>query len=623
MPALVSPRTVRNPTRYAKSFSEFRGVDFSTDPTQVDPRRSPAALNLISDMAGFPEKRPGWRTIAAFPARVNGLYYAVLKSGTGYFLVHAGSALYRYAEGEEPELVFDGLADEKSTGFVHAGRLFLLDGSRYSVLVEGENGLSLLPVSDIAFIPTTTIAMSPSGDGTAFEDVNLLTPWRKNSFAGTEGEKVYQLDTTDLDDAPVTAAVNGTEMTEGNGFTVDRQKGRITFATAPGVSPGGAGVDNVVITFAKTVPGYAERINRCRCFAFFGYNNDNRVFLSGNPEHKNTDWRSGLDDPTYFPDLGYTKIGSDTSAILGYLKQRDALIIVKEENDQDAELFLRTAVFSEDGSVIFPVKQGAKGVGAVSPYAFASLRDDPLFLSESGVYAVASVGVTEQRALQKRSSRVDAKLCAESGLSNAVCAVWNGYYLLCVNSRCYVADSRQKSGSAESFEYEWYYWDNVPARVFLPQNGELFFGTEDGRLAKFNTDIDTTARFSDDGAPILARWSTRAESFGDFTVRKTLQKRGCGVMIKPYARSGVEVYYLTESSHKGLLCSANMDIFDFSDMDFSRVDFNTLDMPQIKPFNARIRRFNIIQLVFENSRANEGFGIYGAKLAFSTENFIR
>ncbi|MGI6150780.1 MAG: hypothetical protein ACOYIR_02350 [Christensenellales bacterium] len=264
MPNIVAPRSIKNPIRYTKSFAEFRGVDFSTDPTQVDPRRSPAALNLISDLSGFPEKRPGWRTIATFPEGINGLYYAVLKSGTGYFLVHAGNALYRYVEGKEPECLADGLADEKSTGFVHAGRLFLLDGRNYSVLIENEDGLSLLPVSDIAFVPTTTIAMSPAGEGTAFEDVNLLTPWRKNSFAGTEGEKVYQLDTTGLDDAPATATVNGSLMEEGAGFTVDREKGKVTFTTAPGVSPNGAGVDNVVITFSKTVPGYADKINRCR-----------------------------------------------------------------------------------------------------------------------------------------------------------------------------------------------------------------------------------------------------------------------------------------------------------------------------------------------------------------------
>lgn len=623
MPGIVASPSIRNPAKYGRSFSEFRGVDFSTDPTQVDARRSPAALNLISDLSGFPEKRLGWRTIAQFPERINGLFYAVLQSGAGYFLVHSGNSLYRRQDGAEPELIGGGLADGRSAAFVHAGRLFILDGSRYSVLTESEEGLSLLSVSEIAFVPTTAIAMSPSGDGTAFEAVNLLTPLRKNSFAGTEGAKVYQLDAAELDDAPVTASVNGSPMEEGAGFTVDRETGAVTFASAPGAAPNGAGVDNVVITFAKTVPGYAERIDRCRCFAFFGYNNDNRIFLSGDPEHKNTDWQSGLDDPTYFPDLGYTKIGSDTSAVMGYLKQQDSLIIVKEENDQDAELFLRTAALTEDGAVLFPVRQGAKGVGAISRHAFATLRDDPLFLSESGVYAITSDGVTDQRAVQKRSSRVDAKLCAEGGLSSAVSAIWNGYLILCVNGRCFVADSRQKSGSSESFEYEWYYWDNVPARVFLAHDGALFFGTGSGGLARFNTDIETVSRYSDDGAPITARWSTKAESFGDFTVRKTLQKRGCGVMIKPYSRSGVEVYYLTESSHKGLLCSANMDIFDFSDMLFSRVDFNTLDMPQVKPFNAKIRRFNLIQLVFENSRADEGFGIYGAKLSFSPENHLK
>lgn len=57
--------------------------------------------------------------------------------------------------------------------------------------------------------------------------------------------------------------------------------------------------------------------------------NDTRVFLSGNPDEPDCDWQSGLYDPTYFPDTGYTRMGTDASAIVGYLKQYESQVVVK------------------------------------------------------------------------------------------------------------------------------------------------------------------------------------------------------------------------------------------------------------------------------------------------------
>lgn len=617
MAEFVSVSGVSSARKYKKEFYGFKGVDFSTDPTQVADERSPDALNLISDLAGFPEKRLGYRKLWQKDSPVNGLFYAVLQSGKGYFLAHVGDCLYDWEDMDTP--ICTGMRSERSCGFAHGGCFYLLDGATYRVIREGEEGLSVASVSEQAFVPTTVIGATPAGAGTAFEAVNLLTPWRKNSFAGDGSAKVYQLDATELDETAVTAVVDGTEMTESSGITVDRTAGTVTFATAPPVYAGGSGVDNVVITFAKTVGGNADIIHKCSVFAQYGYNNDNRFFFAGNPDKQNVDYQSGLDDPTYFPDTGYTKIGADSSAIMGYAKQGDSLAIIKEDNEQDAEVFLRTAAMDEAGVVIFPVKQGVKGVGAISKYAFATLKDEPLFLAREGLYAICSTAVNQQRNLENRSWYVDAKLRKEESLDQAVSAIWNGYYVLCVNSHCYVADSRQKSGKG----YEWYYWDNVNARVFLEYKGTLYFGTADGALMRFNDDIATMSRYSDDGAPILARWTTKAEDFSDYTIKKTLHKRGCGVMIKPYTRSSVEVYIITENRPKQKLMVKYMDIFDFSDVDFERIDFNTSSMPQLKPFNAKRRRFNLMQLMFVNHAQDEGFGIYGASLTYSAENYIK
>ena len=617
----VSNASIPKTRSYTKKYTEFRGVDFSTDATQVSDSRSPYSENLIADLAGFPEKRPGWRVLNTFSGRINALHYAVLSDGVGYVFVHAGTKLCL----DDGTIIAETLKDGHSSAFVHQGKLYLLDGQTYAVVEKTADGFSCTPVTEKdCFIPTTTIGMKADGSGTSFESFNLLTRWRKNSMIGDGASVTFQLDTKDLDsDADVSAVVEGEEKLENTDFTVDRAAGTITFHTAPPVYAGGSGIDNIVVTFAKTVNGAADKINRCTMGVMFGYGGANRYFFSGNPDEKNVDWYSGLDDPTYFPDIGYTKIGADTAAIMGYLRQYENLVIVKEDNEQDAEIYLRSAQLDIDGNVIFPVQQGVKGVGAVSRNTFASLRDDPLFLAREGVFALASASVTQQRAVQPRSFYVNAKLTKEPNLESAAAAVWNGWYVLCVNDHCYVADPKQKSYKDESYTYEWYYWTNVPAVTFLTVDDVLYFGTADGRLCRFNNDRNTMSRYNDDGAAITAVWSTKADDFNFIGRRKTLVKRGSVAMIKPYTRSSIKVYVSTDKISDFLLRTGTMDILDFGDIDFSRITFNTSDRPQVVPFNKKVKKFITLQLVFKNDVKDEGFGIYGAELTFVEGNYVK
>ena len=630
MPSSVTPKKIESIRLYQKEYTQFRGVDFSTDPTQVADYRSPYALNLISDLAGFPEKRVGWRKILDTGKRINGIHHAVFASGASMRFVHAGNTLYTWDESNASHTaICETMADNRSVAFAHGGKMYIMDGNKYRVVAEADGVYTVTNVEDgEVFVPTTTIAADPSGGGTPFEAVNMLTGKRINSFFSNGTSKDYFLDTQNID-AVTKVVVNGEEKDD---YTVDLAAGKVSLSAAPADSKG---VDNVVIHFTANVEGYADRVNKCTIFAFFGFNNDNRIFISGNPEYPNWDWQTGLDDPTYFPDTGYTKVGSDTSAIMGYLKQYNSLTIVKADNEQDAEVFLRTAQMEDDGTVIFPIQQGIKGVGAISKYAFATLRDDPLFLAREGVFAIASTSVQLERTVQDRSYFVNPVLTTEAGLSEAVAAVWNGYYILCVNGRAYVADSRKRtaqsgtgasyseSGSYVQYSYEWYYWQNIPARVIREFEGELYFGTADGYICKFNTDISTMAKYNDDGAPILARWATKMDDYGSIVRRKTLTKKGCGVMIKPYTRSSVTVYTSTDRTHEAKIQYAAMDILDFSDIDFSRFTFNTLDTPQVVPFNKKVKKFIVLQLIFENNVKDEGFGIYGVQTQFAIGGYVK
>lgn len=633
MPESVTPKKIAATKTYQRTYDKFRGVDFSTDPTQVADFRSPYAENLISDLAGFPEKRPGWRTLlTVVNERINGIYYCVFKSGATARIIHAKDKLYKWNDDNTVTLMFSGMNNQRSAAFAHGGKLYMLDGLKYRVITENNGAYTVQNVEDTAaFIPTTTIGADPTGGGTHLEAVNMLSNGRINSFRSNGNDKTYYLDTQNIT-AVTKVLVGGTLKTPATDYTVDLAAGTVTLAEAPADSKG---VDNVVIHFTATVEGYADRVNKCTLFAYYGYNNDNRVFISGNPEYKNWDWQSGLDDPTYFPDTGYTRIGADTSSIMGYIKQYDSLMVVKDDNQQDAEVFLRTAEMQTDGTVIFPIKQGIKGVGAVSKYAFDTLRDDPLFLAREGVFGISSTSVQLERNIQDRSYFVNTELTKENGLDEAVSVVWNGYYILCINNKCFVADSRHRSaktdggasysesGSYVQYGYEWYYWTNIPARVFFEQDGSLFFGTADGKICRFNTDRGKMNKYNDDGQPITAIWSTQMDNYGTITRRKSLTKKGCGVMIKPYTRSSVKILVATDRIHDTQIRSKAMDILDFSDIDFERITFNTLDTPQVIAFNKKVKKFIVIQIIFKNDTLDEGFGIYGVQVQYVVGGYVK
>ena len=630
-PALSGSSPKVNTTIYNK----FRGVDFSTDPSQIDKSRSPWAPNLVSDTGGNPEKRPGWRSLFTVEGTVNGLFSGVVSLGEGAgdeeaYLLHAGTGLYRWTPDGTPELLRENVHNARSAFFGMNGRIWILTGAEYLVYglfdnpdyvkpAEGETTdvpektLQLKDVSEIAYVPTTIIARAPAGGGTILESVNLVGKKRKNKFL-TTSEKTYKLDSDKIESVD-RVLLNDVEKAEGTDYTVDLDAGKITFkATMP--SPPTAGVDNLEVTFSKTVEGYAGRVNRCRIASLYGSGTSDRVFITGNPDYRNQDWYSGLSDPSYFPDLNYSKVGAEGTRIMGYLQLGEYQVIVKEPNEQDSTVFLRSAQVSGTGETLFPLRQGVAGVGAVASGAVKNFRDEPLFLSRTGIQSLATNAITYERTIQNRSYYVDARLTKESELENAVAVEWDGYYLLCVNSRCYVLDGRQnktyKPQSYGDYVYECYYWENVPAVCFLEKDGALFFGTADGRVCRFNTDRERMERYSDDGAPIVAEWATRADDDGDFVIRKTMLKKGSGVMIKPYTRSSVKVLLRTDEDCVGRLVKESpMDIWDWEDIDFNRIGFNSNDAPQVVPFRHKEKKYTTLQIIVRNDALNEGFGVFG------------
>ena len=698
--------TKLNDTRtYSKAYTAFRGVDFTTDQAEVDDSRSPDSLNMICDDAGFPEKRVGWRVMAQFSGRINGIHYADIAGYGPVILVHHGTQLseinpasmvtlstiedmtetakgggiihYEPTDGDPIDLpsvdsvvMVDELTlqNAPSAAFAHGGYLYLLDGKQF-VRVEYDELTSKFKcrtVKSVATVPTTgrgghyeLVEDSDPAEYTwepcsPYQEPNLLTATMYNTLAGdgvnTEFWLMYKGCTiTNVEkyvDAGEWEALSITYTTEED---TDKNRTKITFDTAPEAHPDGAGIDNIRITFTTTDHEPApEQIEHCTICTRYGYFNDNRFFVSGNPDQKNRDWASAVDDPTYWELNQWTDIGSDQTAVMGYLHYGDVLAIIKEDDNQDAEIYIRTAAVQSDSSVLFPVQQGVKGVGAISKNAFVSLRDDALFYAREGVFAVAGTDASQQRTLQNRSYFVDRKLSQEVGKQNAVAVVWGNLYLLCFPSsgHCYVADARMQTGFNESFVYEWFYWENIPANRFLELDGMLFFGTDDGRLCKFNSDMQSNIKYADGltrvpltdgtleseswtgGKAIKARWTTRPEYFGIMSRLKTMTKRGCVCMLKAVSGSQAKISVLVDGEARAYVETEDIETytivgFDFSNIDFANFSFGGLHNPQIVPLNRKVKKFQMLKLRFENDQERMNFGIYGVQLQYIVNNYIK
>ena len=518
----------------SRNYSNFRGIDLSNRKDEVHVRRSPDSLNMWKNYKSSNgkciETRPDIVLHKAYDYTIFGLFFYTY-NGKKHEIVHAGNKLY-----DDGNVIYSDMATQKSTRFVYENKLYWLDGKNYLVY----DGKTCKEVE--GYIPTTVTGMSPTGKGTILQEVNLLTGLQKNMFVADGTSVEYQLacpnETFDSVETIasfdndykvrvwITKVINEkvVEEEQTTGFTAYPDKGKIVFNTAPEV-PYTDGQPNVTIQFKKEIKGYRDRINKCTLVEIF----DNRVFFSGNPDYPHVIFNSSLNMPHYCSDLDYYEEGTSDSSVKALVSGNNALWVFKEPSQSNTTVFYHNPTLQDDGSKTYPSTHSSISTGCVA--TGTNFNDDIVFFSDRGLEAISG-DVTTEQILAHRSTLIDNKLLNEKNYKDLVLAEYEGYLMVFIDNKVYLANSNEDYTNFA--RYEWFYWEmNRNITSALVKDGVLYL-CSDKEIYTLTNNNETRE--------IESYWTTLEDEFKYPQYQKTTNKRGCvidanGEEVSVYART--------------------------------------------------------------------------------------
>lgn len=353
--------------------------------------------------------------------------------------------------------LMEDAAERSSVTFTWDNALYYLDGEHYRRF----DGIKFENVVNMAYIPTTFSGIIPSGEnantGIEMEQRNYLSEYVNETFVADGTTVEFPLVEDALGITRVEVYGERVSAYEYELYETKNVK-YLKFKTAPkkpedaNMPHGYAGVKVIL----RLNPIH-EDILGCTLAAVY----DDRVFLSGNPKLPNHVFWSALNDPTYFGVLNFVQDGVGNTPVTALLPVADQLMVLKGDTVQDGSVYYHTG--SSTGidlqPRIYPSQKGLSGIGCLGPCT--NFFDDPVFLSRLGLEAVGQLSVRYERAIEHRSSLVDAKLTA-CDLTKSAIAEWDGYLLILCDGKIFMADSRQRfTHENGTVQYEWYYLEDI------------------------------------------------------------------------------------------------------------------------------------------------------------------
>ena len=683
-------RNMAAPTTYTSKNGYFLGIDSSLAEDEISLSRAvgvssyeieqktgtelrPGVLNMIRTSIGEVGKRRGRRKSRVLDYESADEQAVAVKKGENETFVFTYSEtdsmlrVYIYGRAGYDKTYEVGdytlnnivIIDEVLYGFLSESAVlklwFDLGGSTmpgYRALIYDKDkvqnlnyGTSSSEISDFSelYIPTITAGSTPTGGGVGLEPVNLLNPYVRESYTGDGSSTEYAVSLVPNGIGATGAKLYAEVMDENGvwqsaalespGVIIPGQVKTVTFETAPPAPPV-EGEDNVRIYYRRAddeVSAGIGAICSCRSYTQYGLAGyKDRLFMSGCAEYPGYVWYSAMDKPLYFGDLFYIRVGTGSEQVYGLAGQDTRLAVICKD-----EVYLISGSLSSSDSggdyyqpaqfLISSRFKSPRPSGYQQPVGF---DNDVMYLTESGVCAVTTSGIMDERYAQIRSAFINYWLKREQ-LSECVMEACGDFLVIKGGGgRLYLLDGKQFSkAQAEPFSYrqfEGYIWQIGEADFIWSSGGSLYFLAKAGGVI-YSIDFGPAEQgdFSDEVVsatgessfvPIKAYWETPYIYGQDFYKTKVfthfalLLKREWDENGYNLA-TGVKVMYKKGNKPWKVLkdYDLSMSYFSFLNFDFANFTFKTSISSFTVSKKIKIKKEDCIKFRFENSKLNQPF----------------
>lgn len=572
--------------------SRYLGINQAVGETEIALGESVVCLNWRITQNYKPQKRQGHKTFIDYgnTRNVSGMWSGTIASKTVLISCNNGKA-YSYDFATEINTEIGTLTDAPTTIFYFESKLYFLNGTDYKEW-DGATFQDVQP-----YIPVISIGTPPSGGGTPFEPINLLTGKKRQEFFADGVATAYVLAEKDLDADTVTCTVNGVEKTETTDFTVSRTTGVVAFGVAP------ADELEVVIGWSKTEAGNADLVKKNRFAMINGPGNDTAIFLWGNPDAKNRRSWSGTLKANYFPVVNYTLVGSNEFAITDIVPQYSRQIIFKQDRTHFSYPEWNTTAQAWD----YPVYDLNEAVGNECFNGVQIVRNNPVSLAKKSWWEWTSTEVEDERNANVISERLRVSL-SELDLTQAITFdnQREKEYWMNIGSMVYIWNYGNNT---------MYMYDNISGTCYLDIDGLIYYGSQGT--------IERIEGVNDNGIAIVANLEL---GFTDFGVNHLLKNsRKIWVTVQPETRTSLDILYTTNKNFLSDVKSASVafNLFDFDMIDFGSFSFLTNRSPQTYRKKIRAKKYSYIKFMFRNSKLDDSVVILALKLTADTTSEVK
>lgn len=457
-------------TKQQSIIKKFLGLNQS-DVSTEDSSYSPYMINFrITDRFEL-MKRDGFYTVAQHSTPIRAIWCGEI-AGNKQVIYVTGGKVYSLSLEDNSASECGEIEDGVTNMFAFGGTLYIQNGVEY-YKYDG-NALSVVE----GYIPLIAISSTPSGGGTPYETINMLTDKRRQLFSSDYNERKYELAEKNLT-AIVKVTVNGKTT---NQYEYDLAEGYIEF-----FAPQPSGLNNIEVTYRKA-HSLRERIVKCAHSMMFGSNADTRVFLWGNESFSSYRFHSELADGVpsaeYFPELNYTSIGS--SSITDIVQQYDRQLIFTPESAYYSYCDVRT---DSAGKVYssFPVFSLNSSKGNLISGSSCDINGKPVTLCRDGV------NIWESTAIENEKTAI----CFSSPICEVIRSIqasngWNSCRLFDFQSANELYFSYD--GIMYIYNYRlgvWYAYDGIDADTFCDCFGELLIAGKNGCIYKYDQSVNS------------------------------------------------------------------------------------------------------------------------------------